>query len=91
MHSLLVEPFASWKFWIALSSAICAFGAAAFWLKASLVKMPGGPIHLVHPHFEQAVLEVTTRQSRLNATAAALASVAALLSGYSVLIGMRWD
>jgi len=47
MYHLLVEPFAACKFWIDLASAFCAFGAAAFWLKASLVKMPGGPIHLV--------------------------------------------
>jgi hypothetical protein len=91
MYNVLVEPFAAWTFWIDLASAVCAFGAAAFWLKASLVKMPGGPIHLVHPHFEKAVLDVTRRQSRLNSLAAAFAAVAALLTGFSVLIGTRWD
>jgi hypothetical protein len=53
--------------------------------------MPGGPIHLVHPHFEEAVLAVTKRQSRLNAMAAGFAAVAAILTGFSVLIGTRWD
>ena len=46
MYNALVEPFAPWKFWIDLVSAACAFGAAAFWLKASLVK---GPPEVKHP------------------------------------------
>jgi hypothetical protein len=37
MYQALIEPFAAWKFWIDIASAACAFGAAAFWLRASLV------------------------------------------------------
>ena len=83
MYNLLIEPLVPWKFWIDLGSAGCAFAAAAFWLKVLVVEMPGG-IHLVHPHFELAVLEATGRQSRLNSIAARSAAVAAILTGISV-------
>jgi hypothetical protein len=91
MYHLLIEPFVPWKFWIDLASAAAAFGAAAFWLRASVVRMPGGPIHLVHPYFEEAVLRVTRQQSWFNSVAAAFAAAAAILTGFSILIGTRWD
>lgn len=37
----LVDPLAPWKFYLDLLTAICAFVAASFWLRVSLVKTPG--------------------------------------------------
>ena len=48
-------------------------------------------IQLVHARFEETVLDATRQQSRLNTLAAAVPAVAALLTGFSVLIGTRWN
>ena len=83
----LITPYHNWFDWTAAASSLFA---AFFWLRASLVKMPGGPIHLVHPHFEVAIMEVTSRQSRLNAWAAGFAALAAFISALGMGTAKFW-
>lgn len=99
MYATFIEPLASWKFYIDMVSAICAFGAGLFWLRASLVRTPTTirkpkNLSMLDGEFGRDVSDVAlgiARQGRLNAVAAAFASVAAVLTGLSVLIGTRWD
>lgn len=93
----LADPLAPWKFYIDVGSAICAFIAAAFWLRASLVRTPAQLRHFVHMPLEgpfqgdvAKVAAGVAKQSKLNAWAAGFAATAAVLTGISVLIGTRW-
>lgn len=99
MYATFIEPLAAWKFWIDMGSAASAFGAGLFWLRASLVRTPTTIRHpknlsMLNGEFGRDVSDVAlgiARQGRLNAVAAAFASVAALLSALSVVIGTRYD
>jgi hypothetical protein len=90
LYEWVIEPLAPYKFWVDMAAVISAGLTAYLWWKASLVKMPGGPIALVHPHFEHAIMDVTRRQSEWNARAAKASALAAALTGLSVLVGTRW-
>jgi hypothetical protein len=50
-----------WKFSIEMAPALSAGIAAVLWMRASLVRMPDGPIAFIHPHLENAVLDVARR------------------------------
>ncbi len=75
----LVEFFAPYKFWMDFMSAISAFIAAGFWLRASLVKTPSEipkarNLSMLDGPFGDAVTGLAKgviAQSRLNAWAAA--------------------
>ncbi len=90
LYGWVIEPLAPYKFWFDLAAVISAALTAYLWWKASLVKMPDGPIAMVHPQFEFAVMDVTRTQSKWNAWAAKASAVAAALTGLSVLVGSRW-
>jgi hypothetical protein len=98
MYATFIEPLSAWKFWLDMASAVCAFGAALFWLRASLVKGPGEVRHAFHLPLEGSwegdvpdAVTAMAKQSRLNAWAAGFAAVAAMLTALSVLIGTRWE
>jgi hypothetical protein len=99
MYAMFIEPLAPSKFWIDMASAACALGAALFWLRASLVRTPTTirkpkNLSMLDGEFGRDVSDVAlgiARQGRLNAVAAAFASVAAVLTALSVVIGTRWD
>jgi hypothetical protein len=94
----IVEPLAPWKFGIDLGSALCAFAAGLLWLRGSLVRTPRelsdtANLAMLNGQFGREVAEIArgvARQARLNAVAAAFASATAVLTGVSVLIGIRW-
>lgn len=92
-----------WGIWVAFWTAITpwhntfetgagitAFLAACLWLRASLVRIPHAGIAFVHPHFEQAILDITRRQSRWNAWAAAFSAVTAFLTTLGVGTTTFW-
>jgi hypothetical protein len=97
MYAWLIEPLAEWKFAIDVAGAVCAFIAAGFWLRASLVKTPKELRRLIHMPpsgpIEGDLADLArgvSAQSRWNALAATFAAAAAVMTGMSVLIGTRW-
>ena len=74
------------KFLVDIVAASAALLAAWFWWRASIIRMPPGPIQFVHPHFENAVIQMVQSQGRRNAIAATWSAVAAGLTGFSVLL-----
>jgi hypothetical protein len=93
----MIELLAPWKFWIDVTAAFCAFGAALFWFSASIWKLSKKERALIKYAGQDPiegdlweVAHLSAKQSRLNAIASVFAGLAALVSGVSVLIGTRW-
>jgi hypothetical protein len=93
-YASLIELLAPWKFAVNIAAAACALCAAACWLRASLAKMPKELRHLFHLSLEGPfwgdladLPKGVLKQSQWNAHAA---GAAAILTGISALIGIRW-
>jgi hypothetical protein len=97
VYKAVIEALAPYEFYIGLAAVVCSFVSAGFWIRASLVRTPRELWHAIHMPLSGPMqgdlgnlVEGVYTQSRWNSRAALFAAMASVLTGVTLLIGVRW-